>query len=62
MKRLELNVVDLKVESFVTLAKAKTPNAEQDYSQWKGTSDYCDTENDCSLACIAPTNVCAVCG
>ena len=75
MARKRLNVDWLKVESFSTSAggtavaereagvrEVRNEEATGDYSCGLDNTTACDTEGHCSTWCIAPTNVCEVCG
>jgi len=55
MARLNLNLSELNVETFPT-----GPEVAAD--DWYSSSNWCDTDRDCSSACLAATNVCQVCG
>jgi hypothetical protein len=55
MARLNLDVAELSVESFPMAPEVAADN-------WYSSSDFCDTDRECSSYCFHATNVCRLCG
>ncbi|HEU4455269.1 MAG TPA: hypothetical protein VFR81_19550 [Longimicrobium sp.] len=55
MERKSLNLAELSVETF-DVAPGEWA------TDWYSSSDWCDTDRECSSHCLAATNVCRVCG
>ncbi len=54
MAKLNLDLTKLTVETF----SVDPPDGESRY----GSSDWCDTDRECSSLCLHATNVCQACG
>ena len=63
MSKLSLDLTKLVVDSFAPVPEQPVIGDPRLSAVVHSTEEgYCDTDIDCSTACLVPTNICRVCG